>query len=29
VEKLRGLMEDRDAAESRMTGFLEELGYGE
>ena len=29
VEKLRGLMEERDAAEGRMTAFLEELGYGE
>ena len=27
VEKLRGLMAERDAAEGRMTGFLEELGY--
>jgi len=29
VTKLRELMRERDAAEERMVGFLEELGYAE
>jgi len=28
LEVLKGLMADRDAAEQRMLGYLEELGYG-